>query len=309
MNMCNNGINEILSSCGLYKDLINIVAEYTTGDMSYWRGKYDSVVSEIVFKTKNEYRLNDVEDDCLNKLPAKLMRHIQRGCQAKINCVMQDYNTPVKNLNRTLSVNDMFEKYGIVGMYRVMFDNIVFKIKQKMRVKNSNKFKSSNLDFIFTPKILRHLHNYNHTEYESYFSNNTKPLWDSNATPLWISKVDWGYRDVQINMRMMCKQIRSICEKKHKWIAMEAQSKENNFGIHDYKLANNIKIVNVNNKSIRVHVHTFDGKRIEITKTIGEDKKTKRLYICNPLHKKQRLYADEKFLHYPTTMYTLYKNM
>ena len=118
----------------------------------------------------------------------------------------------------------------------------------------------------------------------------------------------WGDRETQQCKQKIGKELCSIRERKHKWIvAMERQT-NNNFK-EKYQLACNIKISHVNDKSIRVSVNTFDGKRVEVTKKISEDKKTNRLYICHPVLKKRRLYADEKYIHCPPKYFTMYKNM
>ena len=299
--------NVLLNQAGIYTDLIRMINDYTVGDRVFWKGKYDSVIHEL----KTLFTLTDRNWYDMESLIRNLNEKRQIDSWRKIHCVMQYYTTSLNDSDKTASIYDLFNKHGVIGLYRVAFDNIVFKMKQRARVKQYDDYSCSvlffkvtpKLFFKATPKLLRHIHDYNHTEYECYYNFNR-----ITSIPIWVSKFNWGSRYVQTNIRAVCNQITTISETKRKWIVVKNRQTNNNFKAK-YKLASNIKISHVNDKSVRVSVNTFDGKHMEVTKKIGEDKKTKRLYICHPVLKKRRLYADEKFIHCPPKYFTLYKNM
>ena len=218
---------------------------------------------------------------------------------------MHVYSESCNNNEKTASIYENFKRYGVVGIHRVAFDNLVFRLKQMMKVKDYKTYEYKSVHhmrfgFEITPKLIRHISNYNHTEYECYIS--------PDKSKIWPSKMAWGNREIQQSKRKLGKELDSIRKNKQMWIHIEEQQTQNQF-YTNFKLANNIKISHVNDKSVRVSVSTFDGKPVEVTKKIGQDKKTTRLYICHPVLKKRRLYADEKFLDCPPQMHTLYKNI
>lgn len=296
--MMMTSINATLSKCGLYSDLINLVNDYSVGNRCYWKGKYDYVMQELM----KEFEGNQI--DTIQKMQM-LGRKIGYATRRKLACIMQQYDGGINDCEKTTSINDNLKRYGVVGIHRVAFDKLIFKVKQMMKVKNyeSYHYKSNyppSFMFHIHSKLLRHIYDYNHTEYECYF------IQDKSKT--WISKMAWGNWQTQQIKQNIGKKIKSIRKKKQVWMQVKRNETENTFSVN-FNLANNIKISNVNKKSVRVSVNQFDGKPVEVTKKIGEDKKTNRLYICHPVLKKRRLYADEKYMCCPPEMLTLYKNM
>lgn len=294
------GVNSILNQCGLYTDLIRMVNDYTVGDLLHWKGKYNSVIHELKQEFK-EFKPVRRSDTIQRRLANKLGYSVRR----KLACIIQCYGESVNDNEKTTSIQDYFKKYSVVGIHRIAFDNLVFILKQMMKVKDYNiyNYKSNyppSFNFHISLKLMRHLNDYNHTEYECYINH--------DKTKIWTSKMPWGNRETQQCKQKIGKELCSIREKKLKWIIAKEQQTNNNFK-EKYKLASNIKISHVNVKSVRVSVNTFDGKHVEVTKKISEDKKTNRLYICHPVLKKRRLYADEKYIHFPQKYLTLYKNM
>ena len=289
--------NVLLNQCGIYTDLIRIVNDYTVGEKSYWKGKYESVVSELNFELKKESYIYFRVDT----FHARLNRTIANATRKKITCIVQQYGECIDNVAKTVSVQDYFNRYNVVGVHRVAFDNLVFKLKQMIRVKDYQVYKfKSNFRFNITSKLLRHLNDYNHKEYQCYIGEDSKKLWPS--------KINWGDRIIQQRKRSICNEVKAIYDMKQHMVRIMEQQTENMF-IDKYNLTSTVKISHVNNKSVRVRVHTFNGKKVEVTKKISQDKKTNRLYICDPVFKKRRLYADEKYVECPPKYLTLYKNM
>ena len=289
--------NVLLNQCGIYTDLIRIVNDYTVGEKSYWKGKYESVVSELNFELKKESYIYFRVDT----FQARLNRTIANATRKKITCIVQQYGECIDNVAKTVSVQDYFNRYNVVGVHRVAFDNLVFKLKQMIRVKDYQVYKfKSNFRFNITSKLLRHLNDYNHKEYQCYIGEDSKKLWPS--------KINWGDRIIQQRKRSICNEVKAIYDMKQHMVRIMEQQTENMF-IDKYNLTSTVKISHVNNKSVRVRVHTFNGKKVEVTKKISQDKKTNRLYICDPVFKKRRLYADEKYVECPPKYLTLYKNM
>lgn len=284
-------MNATLTNCGLYTDIINLVNDYTVGDSSYWKGKYDSVTNELITeKSESTFVLG---------------RKLSYQTRRKIACIMQMYSDSVNNHEKTASIYDNFKRYGVVGIHRVAFDNLVFKVKQMMKVKNYTiyKYKSNcppSFDFHISPKLLRHICDYNHTEYECYFVQDKRKMW--------ISKMNWGNREFQQMKRKIGNEIKLMRKKKKQWAQIKKDEKENSFAIN-FKLTNKIKIMHINQKSVRIRVNIGDGKHVLVTKKINQDEKSERYYICDPVIKKRRLYADEKYMECPSVMMTLYKNM
>lgn len=288
--------NTLLRQVGIYTDLINLVNDYTVGEKSYWKGKYESVMHELI---------KEFEEGQIDTIQEKLGRKIGYATRKKLACIMQQYDGVINESEKTVSVYDHLKRYGIVGIHRVAFDKLVFKVKQMLKVKNYNSYhyKSNyppSFMFHINGKLMRHLYDYNHTEYECYIHG--------DKSKIWISKMCWGNRVIQQCKQKIGKNLCSIREKKTKWLLKRKQETENNFCVK-FQLANNVKISYVNEKSVRVSVNKFDGKPVEVTKKICEEKKTNRLYICHPVLKKRRLYADKKYMHYPEEMFALYKNM
>ena len=289
--------NVLLNQCGIYTDLIRIVNDYTVGEKSYWKGEYESVVSELNFELKKESYIYFRVDT----FQARLNRTIANATRKKITCIVQQYGECIDNVAKTVSVQDYFNRYNVVGVHRVAFDNLVFKLKQMIRVKDYQVYKfKSNFRFNITSKLLRHLNDYNHKEYQCYIGEDSKKLWPS--------KINWGDRIIQQRKRSICNEVKAIYDMKQHMVRIMEQQTENMF-IDKYNLTSTVKISHVNNKSVRVRVHTFNGKKVEVTKKISQDKKTNRLYICDPVFKKRRLYADEKYVECPPKYLTLYKNM
>ena len=302
--MMNYGTNDILSQGGLYTVLVNLVNDYTVGEHTHWKGKYGYVIRELNTEFE-QFRKNRGVIGKEDTIQAKLCRTIGYSTRKKIACIVHLYGVSVNNHEKTVSIHDNFKKYGVVGIHRVAFDNLVFKVKQMIKVKDYKmyQYKSNNhssFEFCITPKLMRHIHDYQHTEYECYINH--------DISKVWPSKMAWGNREIQQSKRKLGKELESIRKNKQMWIHIEGQQTQNQF-YDNFKLANNIKISHVNDKSVRVSVNTFDGKPVEVTKKIGQDKKTDRLYICHPVLKKRRLYADEKFISYPPKLFTLYKNI
>lgn len=298
-NAMSGSTNTLLNEVGIYTDLINLVNDYTVGENSYWKGKYKVVVSQMNHVSKRKPPHDS------DTLPTSLGQIIGRMTRKKIRCVINQYVESINNNNKTATVWELFRRYRVVGIHRVVFDNLVFKLKQMIKVKNYKvyKFKSnigSNFDLKITPKLLRHLNDYNHSEYECYTN--------TDESKLWMTRMCWGSRETQQLKRKLCGEIKSLQSKKQEWVKIKKQETENTFLV-GYNLAHNIKILHVNQKSVRVSINAFDGKPVQVTKVVGKDKKTDRFYICNPILKKRRIYADEKYLHCPEKMFTLYKNM
>jgi len=298
--------NVLLNQAGIYTDLINIVNDYTVGDNVFWKGKYNCVVSELEGEFQQELSIRTDLHACMfsDTLQERLSRSIALATRKKIACIMQHYGECIHDRAKTLSIHDYFKRHNVVGIHRVAFDNLIFKLKQIMRVKDYKvyKYKSNSQSFQFniTSKLLRHLNDYNHIEYQYYIGEDSHKLW--------TSKINWGDRFIQQRKRVICNEVRSIYDIKQKWVLIMKRQSENVF-IKDYKLTNTVKISHVNLKSVRVSVNTFNGKIVEVTKKISRDKKTNRLYICDPVLQKRRLYADQKYLECPSKYLTLYRNM
>lgn len=297
--------NVLLKQVGIYTDLINIVNDYTVGERSFWKGKYESVVSELNSEYEKEERFRRDLNNYSDTLQTRLGRVIAFATRKKIACITQQYGECINDTAKTKSVQDYFKRYNVVGIHRVAFDNLVFKLKQMVRVKDYEvyKFKTNSppsFQINITSRLMRHLNDYSHEEYECYIGEDSKKVWPT--------KINWGDRVIQQRKRIVCNQVRSIYDMKQQWSRIMKQQSENNF-INNYNLRNNVKISYINQKSIRVYVNTFNGKPVQVTKKILQDKKTERFYICDPVHKKRRLYADQKFIDCPSEYSTLYKNM
>lgn len=292
--------NCMMSQIGLYTDVVNIINDYTHGDKAYWKGKYHYVMYEMNNEFEKHYRLKEKDS-----IQARLLRVINFATRKKIACVIQQYSECITNESKTKSIYDNIQHYNVVGIHRVVFDKLVFRLKQMMRVKqyNTYHYKSifpPNILINITSKLMRHINDYNHTEYQCYIGNNCKKVWST--------KINWGTRKIQEEKNIICKEIQKLYIKKQICIQNIKEATCNEFISH-YKLTNNIKISCVNNISVRLILHVFNGKPIVVTKKICIDKKTSRLYVCNPVLKRKRLYADEKYIDCPSKMLKLYKNM
>ena len=297
--------NVLLKQVGIYTELMNIVNDYTVGERSFWKGKYDSVVSELNSELEKEKRFRRDINNYSDTFQARLGRIIAFSTQRKIACITQRYGECINDTAKTMSVQDYFKRYNVVGIHRIAFDNLVFRLKQMIRVKDYKVYKfKSNSPPIFqinlTSRLMRHLNDYSHEEYECYIGE------DSNK--LWPTKMNWGDRKIQQQKRIICNEIKAKYDMKQHWVRIMKKQTENRFS-ENYQLTPTVKISHVNEKSIRVRVNTFDGKPVEVTKKISQDKKTNRLYICDPVLKKRRLYADKKYVHCPSEYLTLYKTM
>jgi len=124
-------MNSIFSQCGLYTDLISIVNDYSIGDLSHWKGKYDSVIHEL--NTENEQFQRNIWECTIQEKLNKLICHSSRN---KIACIMHVYSESCNNNEKTASIYENFKRYGVVGIHRVAFDNLVFRLKQMMKVKD-----------------------------------------------------------------------------------------------------------------------------------------------------------------------------
>ena len=295
-----NTTNCMMNQVGLYTDLVNIVNDYTHGDKAYWRGKYHSVVYEMTSEFEKQYRLRDNDT-----IQARLLRVVNFATRKKIACVIQQYSECITDDSKTISIHDNIERYNVVGLHRIAFDRLVFRLKQMMRVKSYNiyHYKSNfppSIIINITSKLMRHINDYNHTEYQCYTGNDSKKLWPT--------KINWGTRKIQEEKKLISKEVKRLYLQKQLWIQTTKDASCNTFISH-YKLTNTIKISYVNNFSVRLIVNIYNGKPVEVTKKICTDRKTGRLYVYNPIVKRRRLYADEKYINPPSKMYKLYKNM
>ena len=297
--------NVLLNQRGIYTDLIRIVNDYTVGDRVFWKGKYDSVVSELNSELEKEMRFRRDINNYSDTFQTRLGHNIAFATRRKIACITQQYGECIRDGAKTMNLHESFKRYNVVGIHRVAFDNLVFKLKQMVRVKDYRvyKFKSNfppSFEINITSKLRRHMNDYNYKEYQCYIGE--------DSTKLWPTKINWGDRKIQQQKRSICNEVKANYDMKQHWVRIMENQTENRFS-ENYQLTPTVKISHVNEKSIRVRVNTFDGKPVEVTKKISQDKKTNRLYICDPVLKKRRLYADKKYVHCPSKYLTLYKNM
>ena len=259
------------------------VNDFTLGTKMYWKGKYDFVVSELYVTVKPN------RSTWLSVLKSKLRSDIKK----KVRSIIYHYIAPhhylskniiPKNNGKTYSVSEILKQDNIVNLYRIAFDKMVLRIKNE----------EGNASSESIGKLLRHINDYNHTEYLCCFNNKRNK---SN----WTSKMNWGSVKYQNIMNNICKEIHSIRNKKAKIVLVKRRENENNFVSSEYKLSSEVDIIRVNNKSVCVKVANN-----EVTKKIIEDKKTKRCYINDPVKKGKRLYADEKYVKCDSKLFSLY---
>jgi len=294
--------NDILR-CHLNDDVIYLINEYVHGDRKYWKGKYEQVADEMkkegpIIRKSNEFFANKNGFSFLFR--TSLVRDLSDQFPKKINCIFSCYEVMTDSC-KTLTINDCLDKYGVIGIYRVMFDNIVFKLKQitkiasiiRYRININNKAIYLNIN----SKLLRHLHDYNYCEYDCYVTRDSK-RWT------WQTKMNWGDLYIQMHKRDICSEIRNLKLKKQ-MIEFDIEQAKTNMFEEGYKLRPYIEIIKVNNKTIRISVKKLKYNKTML-KQINKNKISERIYIIDPITK-SRLYADEKYKESHISL--LYQNM
>jgi hypothetical protein len=275
--------NAMMTNLGLYSDVIGLINEYCNGDRQYWRSKYDQVVftlGRLKFHSSSSRKMDPFLSDTRKKL-CRIQRKIIRR---KIRVVLESSDI-LCNGRKTVSIKYTLDRYNVVGIYRIAFDKAVDRIIRTMRITQSfyytyimniNRDKDTRIGI--SQRLFRHLQDYNYTEFVNIFSCRYK---------LWAVKLDWGTLDMQAQKRKINTEILNEGIKRKRKQYMIEQETENILAV-GYRFGVDIDIIRVHKKSINL----MAGDKV-VNKRINVDKKTGRIYICNPL-KKGRLYADEK---------------
>lgn len=279
--------NAIMANFGLYTDVIGLINDYCSGDRDYWKSKYDQVMFNMncFFDRNSDYFVSrpQEQDPFFADIRKILYEYQRKVIRSKIRSVIHCAASRGDG-NKTSSIADILYRYKVVGIYKVAFDRAVRRISQTMGLTqfggymyNININKPMLLEI--SRPVFRHLQNYNYTEYMSIFNCKWK---------LWAIKMDWGTRDIQTKKQATNKEIRQEGINRKRKRDMIEQETENTFAV-GYTLASRVLIRSIHQKSITIRV-----AGMVLNKRVNTDKKTGRIYICNPILKRTRLYADEK---------------
>ena len=277
----------MMTSIGLYTDVIGLINDYCSGDRAYWKRYYDQVVFNMncFFDAKSLKFMSPQReaDPFLADMRKMLCKYLRRSIRRKIRVII-NFAEMRGDGRKTVSITDTLYHYKVVGIHRVAFDRAVRRINQIMRLTEGGEYMynmnvNSPMLLEVSRRLFRHLQDYNYTEYVSIFNCRLR---------LWAIKMDWGTGDVQTQKRAVNKEIREESFRRVRKRNMIEQETENTFAV-GYSLDSGITIINVNHKSISVNV-----SGMTVNKKVGTDKNTGRVYICNPVVKRRRLYADEK---------------
>lgn len=280
--------NAMMTNFGLYTDVIGLINDYCSGDRKYWKRKYDQVIYNMncFFDRNSDYFVSrpQGQDPFFADIRKILYQYQRKVIRSKIRSVIH-FAQSLGDGNKTSSITEILYQYKVLGIYRVAFDRAVRRITQTMGLTqagvymyNMNINKPMFLEI--SRPVFRHLQDYNYTEYMSIFNCRFN---------LWAVKMDWGTRDIQTKKQAINNKIKQEGISRKRKRDMIEQETENVF-LKGYAL-DNIEIHSVHQKSVTVFVGgIFSNKKI------GVDKKTGRVYICNPKVKRARLYADEKKL-------------
>ena len=228
---------------GLYDDIIHAINDYTCGEKHDWKIKYGNVVKELN-SVSSDYLIN------INQLTDKLYLNIEY----KMRFIINDHFNSDERC-KTHSIYERFIEYDVVGIYRVIFDCMIFKIKQQLKVLSFSTTRSNNPElntnyiiykhFPFknnpiklTQSFCRHIHDYNYNEYMYAINHN-------EIHQKWTYKFNWGSYDLQYNRYNVSEQIKSIKYNKNKIKSLLLHAHTNNFMNSIYSLKSDIHIINV----------------------------------------------------------------
>lgn len=184
---------------GLYDDVIHVIQDFIVGDINYWKKKYDNVVLEMnTLFTSNRPCFDYTQglyyyhyyDDFANIFRKQLITKINYTISKKISIIFQymkvhfnddnvndDHINDDDNVNdwkndTNMSINDILCKFEMYGIYRIVFDKLIYKILQYSKSR-PNKciylFKMTNsinnFNITFTSNVIQQLYNYYHQYY------------------------------------------------------------------------------------------------------------------------------------------------
>jgi hypothetical protein len=278
--------NTIMTSLGLYTDVIGMVNDYCNGDRDYWKSKYDQVLFRLKCLLSKHFEtivLRPQDDPFMANIRKALYDYQRKVIRRKISSVIHCAQSQGDG-NKTRSIADILHQYNVVGIYRVAFDIAVRRISQTMGLTQWGEYMykiniNNPMLLEISRQLFRHLQDYNYTEYMSIFRCRWK---------LWAIKMDWGTRDIQTIKQAINKEIKQEGINRKRKRDMIEQETDNSFAV-GYRLGSKFIIRSINQKSITVYV-----AGMIVNKKVNTEKKTGRIYICNPVLKRTRLYADEK---------------